>query len=70
MQQINFRVADREKEHLERYCKLTERNISDVLRQYIRSLSVSGALNPIDRPAIPLDTDPLRVQCEAPGGIS
>jgi alpha-amylase/alpha-mannosidase (GH57 family) len=57
MQQINFRVADREKEHLERYCELTERTISDVLRQYIRSLSVEGVLNPLDRPAIPLDTD-------------
>jgi|GEM_PF-1870631 hypothetical protein len=53
MHQINFRIADREKAHLERYCELTERTISDVLRQYIRSLSVSGVLNPIDRPAIP-----------------
>jgi hypothetical protein len=53
MQQINFRVADREKEHLERYCQVTERTISDVLRQHIRSLSVDGLLNPIDRPAIP-----------------
>lgn len=58
MQQINLRIADREKAHLERYCELTERTISDVLRQYIRSLSVSGVLNPIDRPAIPLDADP------------
>ncbi len=57
MQQINFRVADREKEHLERYCELTERTISDVLRQYIRSLSVEGVQYPLDRPAIPLDTD-------------
>jgi len=58
MQQINFRIADREKAHLEQYCELTERTISDVLRQYIRSLSVSGVLNPIDRPAIPLNTEP------------
>lgn len=58
MQQVNFRIADREKAHLERYCELTERTISDVLRQYVRSLAVSGVLNPIDSPAIPRDADP------------
>ena len=58
MQQINFRIADREKAQLVRYCELTERTISDVLRQYIRGLSVDGVQYPIDRPAIPLNTDP------------
>ena len=57
MQQINFRIADREKVHLEQYCELTERTISDVLRQYIRSLYIKGVLNPLDVPAIPLDTN-------------
>lgn len=55
---MSLRISDAEKEHLSRYCELTERNQTDVLRQYIRSLSVSGALNPIDKPAIPPDTDP------------
>ncbi len=58
MKQISLRISDIEKEHLDRYCELTERNQTDVLRQYIRSLCVSGALNPIDAPAIPTDTDP------------
>ena len=57
MQQISIRISDIEKQHLEEYCRLTERTQSDVLRQYIRSLSVSRALNPIDRPAIPPDAD-------------
>ncbi|MFY7803910.1 MAG: ribbon-helix-helix protein, CopG family [Limnoraphis robusta] len=48
MRQISFRISDREYEHLTRFCKLTERNQSDVLRQLIRKLAVSGALNPID----------------------
>jgi hypothetical protein len=58
MKQISLRISDVEKQHLDRYCELTERNQTDVLRQYVRSLSVSGVLNPIDRPAIPSDTDP------------
>ena len=58
MQQISVRISDREKRHLDEYCQLTERTQSDVLRQYIRSLSIEGALNPLDRPSIPPDTDP------------
>ncbi len=48
MQQITIRAADREKQHLDKYCEMTERTINDVLREYIRSLAVSGALSPID----------------------
>ena len=55
MQQVNIRVADREKAHLERYCSLTERTINDVLRECIRNLAISGVLNPLDRPSIPPD---------------
>ncbi len=48
MQQITIRAADREKQHLDKYCEMTERTINDVLREYIRSLAVSGVLSPID----------------------
>ena len=48
MKQISIRISDAEKYHLDQYCKLTERNQTEVLRQYIRSLSVSGVLNPLD----------------------
>lgn len=48
MQQITIRAADREKQHLDRYCEITERSINDVIRECIRSLAVSGALSPID----------------------
>lgn len=58
MKQISLRISDLEKEHLDKYCELTERNQTDVLRQYIRSLSVSGVLSPIDTPAIPPVTHP------------
>ncbi len=58
MKQISLRISDVEKQHLDRYCELTERNQTDVLRQYIRSLGIDGALTPINAPAIPPDTDP------------
>jgi len=48
MKQVNFRLSDAEFEHLQRFCELTERQQSDVLRQAVRKLAVSGALNPID----------------------
>ncbi|MEN9221139.1 MAG: ribbon-helix-helix protein, CopG family [Thermostichus sp. BF3_bins_97] len=58
MRSLSVRISDIEKEHLDEYCRLTERTQSDVLRQYIRSLSVNGVLNPIDRPAILPDAHP------------
>ena len=48
MKQVSFRISDAEFEHLKQFCEITERNQSDVLRQLIRKLAVSGALNPID----------------------
>jgi hypothetical protein len=48
MKQISARISDTEKEHLDRYCELTERNQTDILRQYIRGLSVEGLLKPIE----------------------
>lgn len=48
MRQVNFRLSDAEFEHLQRFCELTERQQSDVLRQAVRKLAISGALNPID----------------------
>jgi len=56
MKNTSLRISDIEKQHLDEFCRITERTQSDVLRQYIRSLSVSGVLNPIDRPAILSDT--------------
>jgi hypothetical protein len=50
MQQICLRLSDREKEHLERYCQLTERGKGDVLRQLVRGLSLPGLLLPLDAP--------------------
>lgn len=58
MKNISLRISDIEKQHLDEYCRLTERTQSDVLRQYIRSLSIEGALSPLDRLAIPPDIDP------------
>lgn len=57
MKNTSLRLSDVEKAHLDKYCELTERTLSDVLRQYIRSLSIKGALNPLDRLAIPPDAD-------------
>lgn len=48
MKQISFRISDKEHEHLAKFCELTERNQSDVVRQLIRKLGISGVLNPID----------------------
>jgi hypothetical protein len=48
MNQINFRVTDEELEHLRQYCKIKERQQSEVLRELLRKLSISGVLNPID----------------------
>lgn len=58
MKNISVRILDIEKQHLDEYCQITERTRSDVLRQYIRGLSVSGVLHPIDRPAIVPDAHP------------
>ena len=48
MTQISLRLSQREKEHLQKYCELTERNQTEVLREFIRRLSIPGALNPLD----------------------
>ncbi|MCY7320999.1 MAG: ribbon-helix-helix protein, CopG family [Phormidesmis sp. CAN_BIN36] len=48
MKQISFRISDAELEHLKQFCQATERNQSDVLRELIRKLSISGVLNPLD----------------------
>jgi hypothetical protein len=48
MNQINFRVTDEELEHLKKYCNAKKRQQSELLRELIRKLSISGALNPID----------------------
>jgi predicted DNA-binding protein len=48
MKQVSIRLADREVEHLKRYCEITERNQNDVLRELIRSLLIKGVLNPLN----------------------
>ncbi|BAZ24734.1 hypothetical protein NIES4073_56320 [Kalymmatonema gypsitolerans NIES-4073] len=48
MKQVTTRISDREFEHLQEFCSITERTQSDVLRELIRKLSIKGALNPID----------------------
>jgi len=45
---LTVRPSDREYEHLSRYCEITDRTQNEVIRELIRSLSVSGVLNPID----------------------
>lgn len=47
MNQVNFRVTAAELLHLKKYCDLKERQQSEVLRELIRRLEVSGALEPI-----------------------
>lgn len=44
----SIRFSDEEKVHIKKYCELTERKISDVFREYARSLSIEGKLNPLD----------------------
>ena len=46
--QYPTRVSDREYEHLAKFCEITERTQSDVIRELIRKLSIAGVLNPID----------------------
>ena len=48
MKQISFRISDAELEHLKKYCEIKERRQSEVFRELIRKLSISGVLNPID----------------------
>jgi hypothetical protein len=48
MTQISVRLSQREKEHLQKYCELSERNQTEVLRDLVRRLSIKGALNPLD----------------------
>jgi hypothetical protein len=48
MKQINFRATDEELEHLKRYCEIKKRQQSEVIRELLRKLSISGVLNPID----------------------
>ncbi|MGJ5675402.1 MAG: hypothetical protein ACR9NN_17610 [Nostochopsis sp.] len=48
MTQISLRLSQREKEHLQKYCELTERNQTEVLREFVRRLSIKGVLNPLD----------------------
>ncbi len=48
MNQVNFRATDAEIEHLKRYCKIKKRQQSEVIRELLRKLSISGVLNPID----------------------
>ena len=48
MKQVTTRISDKEFEHLQEFCRLTERTQSDVLRELIRRLSIKGALNPLN----------------------
>ncbi len=48
MKQISIRISDIEDKHLKRFCQLTERTQSEVIREIVRRLSISGILNPID----------------------
>jgi hypothetical protein len=48
MKQVTTRISDREFEHLQKYCEISQRTQSEVIRNLIRKLSIKGALNPID----------------------
>jgi len=48
MNQISIRLPEREKDHLEKFCELTNRTQNDVIRELLRKLSIFGVLNPID----------------------
>jgi hypothetical protein len=48
MTQISLRLSQTEKEHLRKYCELTERNQTEVLREFVRRLSIKGTLSPLD----------------------
>ncbi|AFZ14434.1 hypothetical protein Cri9333_3614 [Crinalium epipsammum PCC 9333] len=57
MKNISLRISDLEKQHLDEFCRITERTQSDILRQYIRSLAIKGVLNPLDYPGSHPNTD-------------
>ncbi|MGF1577138.1 MAG: hypothetical protein ACFCU9_14605 [Cyanophyceae cyanobacterium] len=65
MKKLTVRVSDAEHEQLLRFCSLNERTQNDVLRQCIRSLGTSGALNPLSAPGSHPDA-PLRESAGLP----
>jgi hypothetical protein len=46
MPRLNVEIPDIEMERLNKYCEMTKRSKTDVIREFIRSLPVSGVLNP------------------------
>jgi hypothetical protein len=48
MNQVNFRATDEEIAHLKKYCEIKKRQESEVIRELLRRLSISGVLNPLD----------------------
>jgi predicted DNA-binding protein len=48
--QVHLRVTEEEWEILEQYAKKTRRSKSDIIREFMRSLASSGALNPTQLP--------------------
>lgn len=42
MKALCIRVSKAEEEHLKKYCKIHERTLNDVVRQFIRSLPIDG----------------------------
>lgn len=46
-QQVHVRLSEKEKQHLDEYCKITERSQSDILKELVRKLQVEGLLKPL-----------------------
>ena len=53
MTQMSLRLSQGEKEHLQKYCELTERNQTEVLREFVRRLSIPGGSMPRELTAYP-----------------
>jgi predicted DNA-binding protein len=49
MAQVSINFPTREDKHLKKYCEITGRTQTDVLRELVRGLKVKGELEPLDR---------------------
>jgi hypothetical protein len=47
MAQVSLNLPDREDEHLKRFCEISSRSQTDVVRELIRSLKIKKVLEPL-----------------------
>jgi hypothetical protein len=47
MPQVSLNLPEREDKHLKRFCEITSRSQTDVVRELIRSLEIKKVLEPL-----------------------